>query len=273
MFWKLPAAKHLMQFRSPIQGLIIRGEIWGESQIKALQIKGDTSLYINTQTKHSFSFWFAKFLLVVHFNNHVVSVLIPYATWGSVLTLAVSFLRNKISENIFALFSRISLESYDLRMDSPVLQPVTTSYMLNNLWDVQTLNTMRTNPPARVSVSLMSYVKPWKLWLWSVTSPFPPPSHPTPSTTPPLPLCVHRSCASTPVQALPLLCCSTFRFLCFSKLSPSFSCSLLFLIFDQLRHCAATTFKTNTIANTFSGGWLYHLDIGRRFLLPPFSSD
>ena len=33
----------------------------------------------------------------------------------------------------------------------------------------------RTNPPARVSVSLMSYVKPWKLWLWSVTSPFPPP--------------------------------------------------------------------------------------------------
>ena len=124
MFWKLPAAKHLMQFRSPIQGLIIRGEIWGESQIKALQIKGDTSLYINTQTKKSFSFWFAKFLLVVHFNNHVVSVLIPYATWGSVLTLAVSFLRNKISENIFALFSRISLESYDLRMDSPVLQPV-----------------------------------------------------------------------------------------------------------------------------------------------------
>lgn len=184
MFWKLPAAKHLMQFRSPIQGLIIRGEIWGESQIKALQIKGDTSLYINTQTKNLFSFWFAKFLLVVHFNNHVVSVLIPYATWGSVLTLAVSFLRNKISENIFALFSRISLESYDLRMDSPVLQPVTTSYMLNNLWDVQTLNTMPLEP-ARVSVSLMSYVKPWKLWLWSVTSPFPPPSHPTPSTTPP----------------------------------------------------------------------------------------
>ena len=156
MFWKLPAAKHLMQFRSPIQGLIIRGEIWGESQIKALQIKGDTSLYINTLTTNSFSFWFAKFLLVVHFNNHVVSVLIPYATWGSVLTLAVSFLRNKISENIFALFSRISLESYDLRMDSPVLQPVTTSYMLNNLWDVQTLNTML-HQPTRTCVS-QSYV-------------------------------------------------------------------------------------------------------------------
>ena len=270
MFWKLPAAKHLMQFRSPIQGLIIRGEIWGESQIKALQIKGDTSLYINTQTKNSFSFWFAKFLLVVHFNNHVVSVLIPYATWGSVLTLAVSFLRNKISENIFALFSRISLESYDLRMDSPVLQPV-ICWITSGMFKHSTQ--CRTNPPARVSVSLMSYVKPWKLWLWSVTSPFPPPPiqpHlPSPPFTSVCPQVVRQH--TGPSSAPPLLL--YFPISLFLKLSPSFSCSLLFLIFDQLRHCAATTFKTNTIANTFSRGWLYHLDIGRRFLLPPFSSD
>ena len=82
-------------------------------------------------------------------------------------------------------YLRIVLSDFSWILRSAHGQPcVTTSYMLNNLWDVQTLNTMPYKP-ARVSVSLMSYVKPWKLWLWSVTSPFPPPSHPTPSTTPP----------------------------------------------------------------------------------------
>ena len=187
MFWKLPAAKHLMQFRSPIQGLIIRGEIWGESQIKALQIKGDTSLYINTQTKKSFSFWFAKFLLVVHFNNHVVSVLIPYATWGSVLTLAVSFLRNKISENIFALFSRISLESYDLRMDSPVLQPV-ICWITSGMF--KTLNTMP-HQPTRTCVS-QSYVlcKTLEVMALKCYESFSPSLPSNPIYNPPLYLCV-----------------------------------------------------------------------------------
>ena len=102
-------------------------------------------------------------------------------------------------------------------------------------------------------------------------------SPPSSSTNPSLnlPLCVHRSCACTPVPAMPLLCWSTFLSSSFISLNfPFLSLSKFYPVFCPWHVCKTYSMleisKVKVVLVQVRVG-CPRVDIGRRFPLFPLS--